>query len=227
MTEKFSIWLLNDDNLENLKEKYLTSFAFKGLEKTENNLNTNELQFLFEGKTILVSFDKLDYEEISQATVPSIVTLAFSHAKLLSDEPIDEDNQTKEKVQNLLLLRLNNFFSYIHNNDAYSKFTQFDVFYLVSYIIEGFIRNHLLINGNKRITFTLLLSLLLTFTNLNIKLDSNKKMTSSSIKYANEIIKFVELAHDKNNSDDILDNPVIEAILKFIFENFIINIDKI
>ncbi|WLP85148.1 hypothetical protein [Mycoplasma seminis] len=227
--KQYVIWTLQNENIESLFNLYTIKFNPNNFLKITNNFDT-EKSILFtntkSNQSFKFTFELFEFEAIIENIIPIIVNEAYRVAKQLSDEPIDEDIETVDKVEKLIELRISSFYSYILYDDSYKDFLKYDVIFLTSYIIEGFIKRHLLTNGNKRLIYALLNVMLLIFSSLYIKwsfqddsiykTEKNYERFKYDKIYTNEIIKWVELSH-LNDPENAF--RLTEVIIDFIFNN--------
>ena len=104
--------------------------------------------------------------------------------------PIDINNDSQKKLTNLILLKINNYFSYYINKNS-------DIFELVAFIEYSLLKNHILIDGNKRFAF----SFLVIFLQLNgfyLKWGNLYRKDKSKKKYELMLIKWIKFMNKKN-----------------------------
>ena len=141
-------------NLKNYQEKIFNNHKPRKLlnKKISDNLfncyltlnNSNEeiqLEITFQELSLPKAQTLID-------NVKKIVNLSFNLSKGLNiSEPMDVDIENKQKLADLILLKINNYFSYCFNEHS-------DIFELVAFIEYSLLQNHILLNGNKRFAFS-------------------------------------------------------------------------
>ena len=141
-------------NLKNYQEKIFNNHKPKNwsIKKINDNLfncylmlnNSNE-EIQFETTFQELSLPKA---QILIDNAKKIVNLSFNLSKGLNiSEPMDVDIENKQKLVDLILLKINNYFSYYFNEHS-------DIFELVAFIEYSLLQNHILLNGNKRFAFS-------------------------------------------------------------------------
>jgi death-on-curing family protein len=150
----------NDFNLRKYKKKIFSQN--KPLKKIKK-ISSNSFSCYLDNKKVEFSivFEELGKyflnEEIVNNAINNIVKLSFHlSTNINSSEPIDIHDDSRKKLTNLILLKINNYFSYYINKNS-------DIFELVAFIEYSLLKNHILINGNKRFA----ISFLVIFLQLN------------------------------------------------------------
>ena len=111
----------------------------------------------------------------------------------------------------MILLKINNYFSYYINKNS-------DIFELVAFIEYSLLQIHTLLNGNKRFAFSFMVILLrslgfyLKWTSYNYKDEKRFEQT---------IISWIKLINEKKRSKEV----VVNKIRKTIEEHSIIQIN--
>ena len=117
-----------------------------------------------------------------------IVNLSFNLSKgLNTSEPMDVNDNNKQRLTDLILLKINDYFSYQLNENS-------DIFELVAFIEYSFLQSHTLLNGNKRFAFSFMVILLrslgfyLKWTSYNYKDEKRFEQTYKWKKCSKEVV---------------------------------------
>lgn len=200
----------NDFNLRKYKKKIFSqNKPIKRFKKISSNsfscyLNNKKVEFSIVFRELEEYFLN---EKIVNSTINIIVKLSFYLSRNINpSEPIDIHNDSQEKLSNLILLKINNYFSYYINKNS-------DIFELVAFIEYSLLKNHILINGNKRFAFSFLVIFLqlngfyLKWGNLYYK-DKSKK------KYELMLIKWIKFMSKEKYSEQKIIMKMKKAIAK-------------
>lgn len=207
----------NDFNLRKYKKKIFSqNKPIKRFKKISSNLFSCYL----DNKKVEFSivFEELEKhflnEKIVDNTINIIVKLSFYLSRNISPSaPIDINNDSQKKLTNLILLKINNYFSYYINKNS-------DIFELVAFIEYSLLKNHILIDGNKRFAF----SFLVIFLQLNgfyLKWGNLYREDKSKKKYELMLIKWIKFMNKKKYSEQ----KIIMKMKKAISKNSIIKIN--
>lgn len=196
-------------NLKNYQEKIFNNHKPKNwsIKKINDNLfncyltlnNTNE-EIQFE-----ITFQELSLPKAQTLIddVKKIVNLSFNLSKGLNiSEPMDVDTENKQKLVDLILLKINNYFSYYFNEHS-------DIFELVAFIEYSLLQNHILLNENKRFAFSFMVILLralgfyLKWTSYNYKDEK---------RFEQIIIGWIKLINNKKCSEQEIINKIRKTI---------------
>lgn len=185
-TDKFNLKNYQDKIFNNHKpRKWLNKKISDNLFNCYLTLNNSNEEIQLE-----ITFQELSLPKAQTLidNVKKIVNLSFNLSKGLNiSEPMDVDIENKQKLADLILLKINNYFSYCFNEHS-------DIFELVAFIEYSLLQNHILLNGNKRFAFSFMVIFLralgfyLKWTSYNHK---NKK------RFEQTIIGWIELMNRK------------------------------
>lgn len=197
-------------NLENYQKKIFSkNKPGRIIKKISANsfscyINDKKVEFSIVFKDLGKYFLK---EEIANDVINFIVSLSFFLSRNINlSEPIDIHNDSQEKLSNLILLKINNYFSYYINKNS-------DIFELVAFIEYSLLKNHILINGNKRFAF----SFLVIFLQLNgfyLKWGNLYHEDKSKKKYGLMLIKWIKFMNKKKYSEQKIIIKMKKAISK-------------
>lgn len=207
----------NDFNLRKYKKKI---FSQNKPIKRFKKISSNSFSCYLDNKKVEFSivFEELEKhflnEKIVDNTINIIVKLSFYLSRNISPSaPIDINNDSQKKLTNLILLKINNYFSYYINKNS-------DIFELVAFIEYSLLKNHILIDGNKRFAF----SFLVIFLQLNgfyLKWGNLYREDKSKKKYELMLIKWIKFMNKKKYSEQ----KIIMKMKKAISKNSIIKIN--
>lgn len=207
----------NDFNLRKYKKKI---FSQNKPIKRFKKISSNSFSCYLDNKKVEFSivFEELEKhflnEKIVDNTINIIVKLSFYLSRNISPSaPIDINNDSQKKLTNLILLKINNYFSYYINKNS-------DIFELVAFIEYSLLKNHILIDGNKRFAF----SFLVIFLQLNgfyLKWGNLYREDKSKKKYELMLIKWIKFMNKKKYSEQ----KIIIKMKKAISKNSIIKIN--
>lgn len=201
-------------NLKDYQEKIFNNYKPKNWsnKKISDNLfncylNLKEIKFD-------ITFEELHFSKeqtlIDSAT--KIVNLSFNLSKgLNTSESMDANDNNKQRLIDLILLKINDYFSYQLNENS-------DIFELVAFIEYSLLQSHTLLNGKKRFAFSFMVILLrslgfyLKWTSYNYKDEKRFEQT---------IISWIKLINEKKCSKEV----VVNKIRKTIEEHSIIQIN--
>ena len=201
-------------NLKDYQEKIFNNHKPKNWsnKKISDNLfncylNLKEIKFD-------ITFEELHFSKeqtlIDSAT--KIVNLSFNLSKALNtSESMHANDNNKQRLIDLILLKINDYFSYQLNENS-------DIFELVAFIEYSLLQSHTLLNGNKRFAFSFMVILLrslgfyLKWTSYNYKDEKRFEQT---------IISWIKLINEKKCSKEV----VVNKIRKTIEEHSIIQIN--
>ena len=206
----------NDFNLEKYQEKVISTNipSYWRIEKINDNLFTcctyNFIQFEFSFAEISFFEDK----DLLTKNVAKLVNRGLWLSKNINEnEPVEINKDDMDKLTKLILLKLNNFFSYkIHNMENP------DIFDLTAFIEYSLLQNHTLINGNKRFAFSFLV-IFLQSCGFYLKWSSVSHIKERT--YESTMVEWIELMNKKSLSE----KDIIQKIKKTIEVNSIININ--
>ena len=181
-------------NLKNYQEKIFNNHKPRNWSIKKNNDNLFNCYLILNNSNEEIQFE-ITFQELSlpkaQTLIDNakkIVNLSFNLSKGLNiSEPMDVDIENKQKLVDLILLKINNYFSYYFNEHS-------DMFELVAFIEYSLLQNHILLNGNKRFAFSFMVIFLralgfyLKWTSYNHK---NEK------RFEQTIIGWIELMNRK------------------------------
>lgn len=200
----------NDFNLRKYKKKI---FSWNKPAKRFKKISSNSFSCYVDNKKVEFSivFEELGKyflnEEIVNNAINIIVPLSFIlSTNINSSEPIDIHDDSRKKLTNLILLKINNYFSYYVNKNS-------DIFELVAFIEYSLLKNHILINGNKRFA----ISFLVIFLQLNgfyLKWGNLYSEDKSNKKYELMLIKWIKLMSKKKCSEQKIITKMKKAIAK-------------
>lgn len=200
----------NDFNLRKYKKKI---FSQNKPIKRFKKISSNSFSCYLDNKKVEVSivFEELGKyflnEKIVNNTINNIVKLSFYLSRNINpSEPIDINNDSQKKLTNLILLKINNYFSYYINKNS-------DIFELVAFIEYSLLKNHILIDGNKRFAF----SFLVIFLQLNgfyLKWGNLYHEDKSKKKYELMLIKWIKFMNKKKYSEQKIIMKMKKAISK-------------
>lgn len=207
----------NGFNLRKYKKKI---FSQNKPVKKFKKISSNSFSCYVDNKKVEFSivFEELEKhflnEKIVDNTINIIVKLSFYLSRNISPSaPIDINNDSQKKLTNLILLKINNYFSYYINKNS-------DIFELVAFIEYSLLKNHILIDGNKRFAF----SFLVIFLQLNgfyLKWGNLYREDKSKKKYELMLIKWIKFMNKKKYSEQ----KIIMKMKKVISKNSIIKIN--
>ena len=200
-------------NYFNLRKYKKKIFSQNKPIKRFKKISSNSFSCYLDNKKVEVSivFEELGKyflnEKMVNNTINIIVTLSFYLSRNISpSEPIDIDNDNQKKLTNLILLKINNYFSYYINKNS-------DIFELVAFIEYSLLKNHILIDGNKRFAF----SFLVIFLQLNgfyLKWGNLYHEDKSKKKYELMLIKWIKFMNEKKYSEQKIIMKMKKAISK-------------
>lgn len=201
---------INEFNLRKYKKKI---FSQNKPVKKFKKISSNSFSCYVDNKKVEFSivFEELGKyflnEEIVNNAINIIVPLSFIlSTNINSSEPIDIHDDSRKKLTNLILLKINNYFSYYVNKNS-------DIFELVAFIEYSLLKNHILINGNKRFA----ISFLVIFLQLNgfyLKWGNLYSEDKSKKKYELMLIKWIKLMSKKKCSEQKIITKMKKAIAK-------------
>lgn len=205
-------------NLKNYQEKIFNNHKPKNWSIKKINENLFNCYLMLNNSNEEIQFE-ITFQELSlpkaQTLIDNakkIVNLSFNLSKGLNiSEPMDVDIENKQKLVDLILLKINNYFSYYFNEHS-------DIFELVAFIEYSLLQNHILLNGNKRFAFSFMVIFLralgfyLKWTSYNHKDEK---------RFEQIIIGWIELMNQKICSEQ----EIINKIRKTIEEQSIIQIN--
>ncbi|VEU75199.1 Uncharacterised protein [Mycoplasmopsis maculosa] len=207
------IFLLKKENADFIKKTYKNKIINFNEEKI---ITQNGIKVFLNEKIIKYNFNKVHenlndkYFFIVNKIIPRVINLAYKNI-------FNEDNHKIDETKIYLIFskiseRINNYFSFIF--DRNEELFKFDSLFLIAYILISFIKSYVLINRNKKFIFSLFVSLLLYFSNIELL----RKYESESFIELNvkKIDEWIYLSI--NNNDDIL----LKSIIDFILDNGII-----
>ena len=200
----------NDFNLRKYKKKIFSqNKPIKRFKKISSNsfscyLNNKKVEFS-------IVFEELEKyflnEKIVNNTINMIVKLSFYLSRNIKpSEPIDIHNDSWKKLTNLILLKINNYFSYYINKNS-------DIFELVAFIEYSLLKNHILIDGNKRFAFSFLV-VFLQLNGFDLKWDNLYHKDKSKKKYELMLIKWIKFMNKKKYSEQKIIMKMKKAISK-------------
>ena len=200
----------NDFNLRKYKKKIFSqNKPIKRFKKISSNsfscyLNNKKVEFSIVFRELEEYFLN---EKIVNSTINIIVKLSFYLSRNINpSEPIDIYNDSQEKLSNLILLKINNYFSYYINKNS-------DIFELVAFIEYSLLKNHILINGNKRFAFSFLV-LFLQLNGFYLKWSNLYHENKSKKKYELMLIKWIKFMNKKKYSEQKIIMKMKKAISK-------------
>lgn len=199
----------NEFNLRKYKKKI---FSQNKQVKRFKKISSNSFSCYLDNKKVEFSivFEELGKyflkEKMVNNTINIIVTLSFYLSRNINpSEPIIH-NDNQKKLTNLILLKINNYFSYYINKNS-------DIFELVAFIEYSLLKNHILIDGNKRFAF----SFLVIFLQLNgfyLKWGNLYHEDKSKKKYELMLIKWIKFMNKKKYSEQKIIMKMKKAISK-------------
>ena len=200
----------NGFNLRKYKKKI---FSQNKPVKKFKKISSNSFSCYLDNKKVEFSivFEELGKyflnEEIVNNAINNIVKLSFHlSTNINSSEPIDIHDDSRKKLTNLILLKINNYFSYYINKNS-------DIFELVAFIEYSLLKNHILINGNKRFA----ISFLVIFLQLNgfyLKWGNLYYEDKCKKKYELMLIKWIKFMNKKKYSEQKIIMKMKKAISK-------------
>lgn len=200
----------NDFNLRKYKKKI---FSQNKPIKRFKKVSSNSFSCYLDNKKVEFSivFRELEKyflnEKIVISTIHIIVKLSFYLSRNINpSEPIDIHNDSQKKLTNLILLKINNYFSYYINKNS-------DIFELVAFIEYSLLKNHILINGNKRFAFSFLV-LFLQLNGFYLKWSNLYHENKSKKKYELMLIKWIKFMNKKKYSEQKIIMKMRKAISK-------------
>ncbi|UUD36150.1 Fic family protein [Mycoplasmopsis citelli] len=163
MIKEKNIICLNKHSLKAQKEPYLKHFNV-----IDDKLNT----LLIKTKKGLTKLNFSYYldEDIAIEIFEDLITQAFEFANTSEDQV---DNTKMGIFKDKVLLHYHNYISYI---DTLEKQNNFD---LLAYIVANLAKQHILINGNKRVIFAFMVLFLQNLCGLYL---STQKMINNILK---------------------------------------------
>ena len=121
-------------------------------------------------KSAFIDMQRLLEWEIDDGTFINInrINNAINTASKLGEEPLEKREDSADKILKSALLQINNYLMYECQNEFYNSIDHINSIKFLSSIAFSHIKGHYLLNGNKRIAFVFLTSMLKLFGyNLN------------------------------------------------------------
>lgn len=210
-------YIANDNfNLEKYKNKIITNnkSVYWTIKKINNNLFECTTYDLITFKFYFEELSFFEDEDLLIDSVKKLVNKSLWLSKNINiNEPMEINEDDTYKLTKLILLKINNFFSYkIHN------IQNPDIFDLIAFIEYSLLQNHTLVNGNKRFAFSFLI-MFLQSCGFYLKWSSINYIKEKT--YESKMVEWIELMNEKK----LLETDIIENIKKTIEANSIININ--
>lgn len=150
----------------------------------------------YPSKKFCIDFVELDLDSLA-SKIDLLIDVSYKIAENLSEEPLGGEYQPGS-IKNCILRQLNTVSAYSYDCDYFYN----SYFYFLSLVLFHLINSHYLQNGNKRITITIVISLLST-SSYYLQFTENYKNPQWKI-YEKQLIQFITKEQSSFEKESII-----------------------